>query len=67
MKPKKAIAKSEGNLSHTDAIEFFNRMKQEKLFYSDVWSVTLNFKQAIKEVQHDNYSEAENWCARVKQ
>ena len=48
-----AIAKSEGKLSHPQAIEFFDKMKQEKRFYSDVWGVILNFKQAIKEVQHD--------------
>ena len=62
-----AIAKSEGNLSHPQAIAFFDKMKQEKRFYSDVWGVTLNFKQAIKEVQHDNYSKAEKWLEQVKQ
>ena len=62
-----AIAKSEGNLFHPNAIEFFDKMKQENRFYSDVWGVTLNFKQAIKEVQHDNYSKAKKWLDRVKQ
>lgn len=38
-----AIAKSEGKLSHPEAVQFFDKMKQEKRFYSDVWGVTLNF------------------------
>ena len=62
-----AIAKSEGKLSHPEAVEFFDKMKQEKRFYSDVWGVTLNYKKAIKQVQHDNYSKAEKWLEQVKQ
>jgi nitric-oxide synthase len=62
-----AIAKTEGGLSHIEAVSFFDKMKQEKRFVSDVWGVVLNFKQAIKEVQHDNYSKAEKWLERVHQ
>ncbi|HEY9675879.1 MAG TPA: nitric oxide synthase oxygenase [Waterburya sp.] len=62
-----AIAKTEGRLSHIEAVSFFDKMKQEKRFVSDVWGVVLNFKQAIKEVQHDNYSKAEKWLERVHQ
>lgn len=62
-----AIAKSEGKLSHPEAVQFFDKMKQEKRFYSDVWGVTLNFKKAIKQVQHDNYSQAKKWLDRLKQ
>jgi hypothetical protein len=62
-----AIAKTEGGLSHLQAVQFFNKMKQEKRFFSDVWGVTLNYKQAIKQVQHDNYSKAEKWLDRVHQ
>jgi nitric-oxide synthase len=62
-----AIAKTEGGLSHIEAVNFFDKMKQEKRFTSDVWGVVLNFKQAIKEVQHDNYSKAEKWLERVHQ
>lgn len=62
-----AIAKTEGGLSHIEAVGFFDKMKQEKRFSSDVWGVVLNFKQAIKEVQHDNYSKAEKWLDRVHQ
>jgi hypothetical protein len=54
-----AIAKTEGSLSHTEAVEFFDKMKKENRFTSDVWGVQLHFKQAIKQVQHDNYSKAE--------
>jgi len=61
-----AIAKSEGGLSHPESVQFFENMKQEKRFVSDVWGVTLNFKQAIKEVQKDNYSKAERWLDRVQ-
>lgn len=61
------IAKTEGELTHVEAIDFFNKMKQEKRFHSDVWGVTLNYKQAIKEVQKDNYSKAEKWLNRVQQ
>lgn len=62
-----AIAKTEGNLSHIEAVEFFDKMKQEKRFHTDVWGVQLNFKQAIQQVQKDNYSKAEKWLERVKQ
>ena len=61
-----AIAKTEGKLSHVQAIEFFETMKRERRFYADVWGVQLNFKQAIQQVQKDNYSRAEKWLERVK-
>lgn len=61
-----AIAKTEGNLTHIEAIEFFDKMKQERRFHTDVWGVQLNFKQAIKQVQKDNYSKAEKWLERVQ-
>lgn len=61
-----AIAKSEGGLSHPESVQFFENMKQEKRFVSDVWGVTLNFKQAIKEVEKENYSKAERWLDRVQ-
>ena len=32
-----------------------------------MWDVQLNFKQAIQQVQKDNYSKAEKWLERVKQ
>ena len=62
-----AIAKTEGGLSHPQAVEFFDQMKREKRFTSDVWGVVLNYHQAIKQVQHDNYSKAEGWLIRVQQ
>ena len=62
-----AIAKTEGNLSHVEAVEFFDKMKQENRFHADVWGIQLNFKQAIQQVQKDNYSKAEKWLERVKQ
>ena len=62
-----SIAKTEGGLSHPAAVGFFDKMKQEKRFTSDVWGVQLNFKQAIKQVQKDNYSKAEGWLIRVQQ
>lgn len=62
-----SIAKTEGGLSHSEAVEFFNKMKQEKRFTSDVWGVQLHFKQAILQVQKDNYSKAEGWLIRVNQ
>ncbi|WP_272819460.1 hypothetical protein [Scytonema hofmannii] len=62
-----AIAKTEGKLSHIEAVEFFDKMKREKRFFSDVWGVTLNYQQAIKQVQKDNYSKAEKWLNRVHQ
>jgi sulfite reductase alpha subunit-like flavoprotein len=61
-----AIAKTEGHLSHVQAIEFFDTMKRENRFYADVWGVQLNFKQAIQQVQKDNYSKAEKWLERLK-
>ncbi|MDX2231583.1 MAG: nitric oxide synthase oxygenase [Leptolyngbyaceae cyanobacterium bins.349] len=62
-----AIAKTEGQLSHIETVEFFDKMKQEKRFHTDVWGVQLNFKQAIQQVQKDNYAKAEKWLERVKQ
>ncbi|RCJ28994.1 nitric-oxide synthase [Nostoc minutum NIES-26] len=62
-----AIAKTEGGLSHPEAVQFFETMKQQKRFFSDVWGVQLHFKQAIKQVQKDNYSKAERWLHRVQQ
>jgi sulfite reductase alpha subunit-like flavoprotein/nitric oxide synthase oxygenase domain/subunit/hemoglobin-like flavoprotein len=62
-----AIAKTEGKLSHIEAVEFFDKMKRENRFFSDVWGVTLNYQQAIKEVQKNNYSKAEKWLNRVHQ
>ena len=34
-----AIDKTEGNLSHIEAVESFDKMKQEKRFHTDVWDV----------------------------
>ncbi|MCC5659767.1 nitric oxide synthase oxygenase [Nostoc sp. XA010] len=62
-----AIAKTVGELSHIEAGEFFERMKKEKRFHSDVWGIQLHFKQASKQVQKDNYSKAEKWLNRFKQ
>ena len=62
-----SIAKTEGGLSHPEAMQFFDKMKQEKRFTSDVWGVQLHFTQAIKQVQKDNYSKAEKWLERVQQ
>lgn len=59
------IAKIEGGLSHLEAVEFFDRMKQEKRFSTDVWGVTLNYQQAIKQVEQDNYARAEKWLATL--
>ena len=42
-----AIAKTEGNFSHFEAVQFFEQMKQQKRFSNNVWGVTLNYKQAI--------------------
>ena len=61
-----SIAKTVGRLSHIEAVEFFDKMKREKRFFSDVWGVQLHFKQAIKQVQHDNYSKAEKWLERLQ-
>lgn len=61
-----AIAKQQGKLTHTESVLFFDRMKQEKRFFSDVWGVTLNFKETISQVQKDNYSKAERWLNRIK-
>lgn len=61
-----AIAKKQGKLTHTEMVEFFDRMKQEKRFFTDVWGVQLNFKQAIQQLQKDNYSKAELWLNRIK-
>ena len=59
------IAKTEGGLDHLDAVAFFDRMKKERRFSTDVWGVTLNFKQAIKQVEKDNYARAEKWLANL--
>ena len=60
------MAQTEGKLSRIEAVEFFNRMKQEKRFFSDVWGVGLHFQQAIGQVKKDNYSLAEKWLSQVR-
>jgi nitric-oxide synthase len=61
-----AVAKTEGNLSHIQAVEFFDAMKQENRFHADVWGIQLNFKQALQQVQKDNYSKAEKWLQQSR-
>ena len=58
---------TEGKLSHIQAVEFFDKMKQENRFHTDVWGVQLNFKTAIQQLQKDNDSKAEKWLERTKQ
>ena len=60
------IAKTQGKLNHIQAVQFFEKMKQEKRFHTDVWGVQLNFKQSLKQLQKDNYSQAKLWLNRVK-
>ena len=62
-----AIAKQEGGLSHLEAVQFFDKMKKEKRFFTDVWGVTFNYKQAIESVRQDNYSRGERWLKQRKQ
>jgi len=62
-----AIAKNHGGLSHIEAVDFFDKMKKEGRFNTDVWGVTLNFKKAIKQVQKDNYSKAEKWFNQISE
>ncbi|MCT7981761.1 nitric oxide synthase oxygenase [Laspinema sp. A4] len=62
----KAIAQKQGNLTHDEMVQFFDRMKQEKRLVSDVWGVTLNFKESIQQVQKANYSKAAVWLERLK-
>ncbi|MEO1761028.1 MAG: nitric-oxide synthase, partial [Cyanobacteria bacterium J06629_18] len=62
-----AIAKNHGGLSHIEAVDFFDKMKKEGRFNTDVWGVTLNFNKAIKQVQKDNYSKAEKWLNQVSE
>ncbi|NES73273.1 MAG: nitric-oxide synthase, partial [Okeania sp. SIO2D1] len=59
------IAKEEGGLSHTATVEFFEKMKKEQRFSTDVWGVTLNYKSSIEQLQKDNYSQAQKWLDRV--
>ncbi|MGB0560340.1 MAG: nitric oxide synthase oxygenase [Spirulinaceae cyanobacterium] len=61
------IARSQGGLDYTDAVAFFEQMKQEHRFFTDVWGVTLNYQEAIGQVQKDNYAQAERWLQRVQQ
>lgn len=60
------ITKTQGNLSHLEMRTFFDKMKKENRFYTDVWGVTLNYQDAMKQVQKDKYSKAEKWLNRVK-
>ena len=61
------IAKINGQLSHAESVDFFNKMKQEKRFHTDIWGIQLNYKKAIQQVQKDNYSKAEKWLEQVQQ
>ncbi len=62
-----SIAKKYGNLSHIEAVDFFDKMKQENRFSTDVWGITLNYKEAIKEIQRANYHKAEKWLKMLEE
>ncbi len=32
-----------------EAVQFFNKMKQEQCFFSDIWGATLNFARTLKD------------------
>ncbi len=60
-----SIAHDEGRLSYLETVDFFDRMKAEKRFTTDVWGVTLNYKEAIDAVRKRKYAQAEHWLKRV--
>ncbi|MGI4779158.1 MAG: hypothetical protein ACRYGA_13770 [Janthinobacterium lividum] len=59
------IAQRQGGMTRGEAVDFFDRMKAEKRFHTDVWGITLNFKQAIEEVQDAKYNQGEHWLRQV--
>jgi sulfite reductase alpha subunit-like flavoprotein len=59
------IARRIGGLTHAQAVDFFQRMKQENRFVADVWGVLLNAKQALAEVQNARYTQGERWLAQI--
>ena len=59
------IAKTEGGLSHAEAVEFFQAMQAENRFVMDVWGILLNFPKALSDVQDARYSQGERWLERV--
>lgn len=59
------IARTEGGLSHFQAVEFFRNMHAENRFLTDVWGVTFHFRQALDMVREAKYSQAERWLQRV--
>jgi sulfite reductase alpha subunit-like flavoprotein/nitric oxide synthase oxygenase domain/subunit/hemoglobin-like flavoprotein len=59
------IARRTGGLTHAQAVDFFQRMKQENRFVADVWGVLLNAKQALAEVQNARYTQGERWLAQI--
>lgn len=59
------IAKTEGGLSHTEAVDFFRTMRTENRFFTDVWGILVNYPEALAEVQEARYSQGERWFKRV--
>ncbi len=59
------IAKTEGGLSHAQAVEFFLQMQAENRYITDVWGVLLNFQKAMADVQEAKYTQGERWLKRV--
>ena len=59
------IAKTEGGLSHAQAVEFFKQMQAENRYVTDVWGILLNFQKALADVREARYSQGERWLKRV--
>jgi nitric-oxide synthase len=61
------ITKKYGGLSHIEAVNLFDKMKKEHRFSTDVWGVTLNYKEAIKQLQKENYNRGEKWLKKLQE
>lgn len=59
------IARSTGGMTHAQAVAFFERMRRENRFFSDVWGVLVNSQQDLADVQEARYSQGERWLERV--
>ena len=59
------IAKTEGGLTHAEAVDFFGAMQAQNRFVMDVWGILLNFPKALADVQDARYSQGERWLERV--
>ena len=61
------IVREKGGMNHFHSVAFFDLMKEEKRFQTDVWGVTLNYAQTIEALRVENYARGEAWLEKMNE